>query len=78
MTFLDTEELSQYGDNGTVSQGLSKQERDDGVSMPILGNVKIFYRAEASLGGQPGNPPRKAETQPNAFIDSDLDGDFPF
>jgi hypothetical protein len=43
--FLDTEETSEYGDNGTVAQSASKEDRDAGKKMPILGNVKVFYKA---------------------------------
>lgn len=47
--FVDTEETSQYGDNGTITQELSKEDRDNGVKLPILGNAKIFWK-----DGQPG------------------------
>ncbi len=45
--FIDLENVSQYGDNGTVTQSVSKEERQAGTKLPILGNVKIFYRDEA-------------------------------
>ncbi len=44
--FIDTQQQSEYGDNGTVSQSTSKEERESGVKMPIAGNVKVFYKAD--------------------------------
>ena len=43
--FIDTEQTGEYGDNGTITQSTSKEERQSGVKMPICGNVKVFYRA---------------------------------
>jgi len=42
--FFDTEKVGEYGDNGTIMQSTSKQEREDGIKMPICGNVRVFYR----------------------------------
>ena len=42
-TFIDTTELDQYDNNGFISQSTNKEERDQGVKTPILGNVKVFY-----------------------------------
>lgn len=52
--FIDTENVSQYGDNGTVIQSMTPGERNDGMRMPILGNAKIFY---TDGGSQPGRQP---------------------
>lgn len=41
--FIDTENVSKYGDNGTISQSTSQEERQNGVKLPIIGNAKIFY-----------------------------------
>lgn len=40
--FIDTENVSDYGDNGTISQSTSQEERKAGTKMPIIGNAKIF------------------------------------
>ena len=45
-TFIDTEKTGDYGDNGTITQSTSKEERQSGVKMPICGNVKVFYKDE--------------------------------
>ena len=39
--FLNDEE-GQYGDNGMITQSVSKEEREAGVKGNILGNVKIL------------------------------------
>ena len=43
-TFINLDEQDQYGQNGFISQDVSKEERDQGVKGPIIGNVKVFYR----------------------------------
>ena len=42
-TFVDTEEKDQYENNGFISQSVDKEEREQGVQTPILGNVKVFF-----------------------------------
>jgi len=42
-TFIDLDNLDQYDNNGFISQSTKKEERDNGVQTPILGNVKVFY-----------------------------------
>lgn len=44
--FLDTEETGQYGDHGTIRQSTKKDEDD----LPIIGNVKVFWKSEQSHG----------------------------
>lgn len=41
--FLDPDNEGQYGDHGFLTQSTSKEERDNNVQMPIVGNGKIFY-----------------------------------
>lgn len=41
--FLDPDNEGQYGDHGFITQSTSKEEREQNVQMPILGNGKIFY-----------------------------------
>ncbi len=57
--FINTEETSQFGDNGPITQELSKEDRDNGVKLPILGNAKIFWKdgqsGQQSQGRQPQN-----------------------
>jgi hypothetical protein len=67
-TFLDTENESQYGDHGFISQSVSKEEREQGIQTPILGNGKIFYNNQ---GGQTyQNKP--AQNQQSQMPDEDI------
>lgn len=56
--FLDTENVSQFGDNGMVTQDVSKEERAQNVRGNILGNAKIFYTADGGQGQQGGYAPQ--------------------
>lgn len=50
--FLDPDSEGQYGDHGFITQSASKEERDNGLQLPILGNGKIFYGLQGLKGGQ--------------------------
>lgn len=52
-TFIDTENEGKFGDHGFISQSLSKEEREQQVQTPILGNVKVFYTGDSSQQQQP-------------------------
>lgn len=41
VVFIDTENTSQYGDHGVITQSKNK---DEDIKLPILGNAKIFWR----------------------------------
>ena len=58
-TFVDLDNPGQYGDHGFISQNVSKQEREQGVKGPILGNAKVFYTEGGQQGGfsQPQQQP---------------------
>lgn len=43
-TFIDTENEGKYGDHGFISQSVDKDEREQGIQTPILGNCKVFYQ----------------------------------
>ena len=42
-TFIDVDEQDQYGNNGMVTQKLSKEAQDAGQKGAILGNSKVFW-----------------------------------
>lgn len=42
-TFIDTDNLDQYDNNGFISQSVTKEERDQNIQTAILGNCKVFY-----------------------------------
>lgn len=46
--FIDLDELDEYGNSGMVTQDVSKEERDNGVKGPILGNTKVFWKDKGS------------------------------
>ena len=67
--FIDTENVGDYGDNGTISQSTSKDERQAGTKLPICGNVKVFYTDGRHT------PPVSQDMATAPVIDSD---DIPF
>ena len=74
--FVDTEETSQFGDNGTITQELSKEDRDNGIKLPILGNAKIFWK-DGQSGQQSKGRPQPQNNQNNGYDDGE-DGFIPF
>ena len=80
--FINTEETSQFGDNGPITQELSKEDRDNGVKLPILGNAKIFWkdgqsgRVNQQSGQQSQGRQQQQNNQNNGY--DDMHGDVPF
>ena len=68
--FIDTDNPSQYGDNGMIAQSVSSEERQQGVKGNVLGNCKVFYTGESAP--QPAPAPQAA---PGGFDDFE---DCPF
>ena len=62
----------QYGNDGMVTQGISKEDREAGKKGAIVGNYKKINRG----GKDPGGPPQKAQTK--AEPDLGIDDDVPF
>ena len=82
-TFIDLDELDQYGNNGFISQSVSKEEREAKVQTPILGNIKVFYNDSASAPHQihPNTPQPQGSPQQTTQtnnINNDFDDDIPF
>ena len=82
-TFIDTENEGQYGDHGFISQSVTKEEREQSVQTPILGNVKVFFNgsgdsAQHASGNR--NQPNPTYEQDNSVkeMESDFDQDLPF
>jgi|DEB0MinimDraft_6_1074348.scaffolds.fasta_scaffold00570_15 hypothetical protein len=44
--FVDTEEQDQFGNHGRIDQSVSKEEKQQGVKGPILGNARVFWKDE--------------------------------
>ena len=67
--FIDLDEQDEYGNNGMVTQNVTKEEREAKVLGPILGNAKVFYRDE----GQQQAKPRQAPAKQAPAYDDDFD-----
>ncbi len=74
-TFIDPDQQDQYGNNGVISQSVTKEERNAGVKTPILGNTKVFYG-----GGQPQPPAQQPPQSAPASrpFEDEFDDDIPF
>ena len=67
--FINLDEEDQYGNNGMVTQGLTKEARDAGEKGAILGNGKIFWREDSAPKPQASAP---------SFSASEIAEDTPF
>lgn len=54
--FVDVDEADQYGNNGMITQAVSKDERAAGEKGAILGNCKVFWRDQAQEQAQQAAP----------------------
>lgn len=54
-TFIDLDNLDQYGNNGFITQSTTKEEREQKVQLPILGNAKIYYKEGQQQQSAQGN-----------------------
>tara|TARA_R110002096_G_scaffold53218_1_gene138451 strand:+ start:330 stop:746 length:417 start_codon:yes stop_codon:yes gene_type:complete len=59
--FLDPDNEGQYGDHGFCTQSTSKEERDNQLQMPILGNGKIFYGLQELKAANTNQPPAQQQ-----------------
>lgn len=75
-TFIDTDNIDQYGNNGFISH---KKNQDEQNNTPILGNVKVFWsdsqqeqkqQAPAQQGYQNQQQAQKVSPQEPNFDDS--------
>ena len=71
-TLIDLDNKDQYENNGFISQSVTKEEREQGVQTPILGNCKVVWKEEQhkdnGFSPRPGHQPEQA----------DMDDDIPF
>ena len=83
-TFIDLDQKDQYGNNGFITESVSKEEREQGVQGTILGNVKVFYNDSQKAQQAPQQPvqqnyqqPAQMQPQTAPHVD-DFDDDIPF
>ena len=78
-SFIDLDQLDQYSNSGMVTQDVTKEEKDQGVKGPILGNCKVFWsdnRAQPQGGfNQPAQQPAP-NSAPQGF--DDFSDEIPF
>ena len=63
--FIDLDQLDQYGNSGMITQDVKKEEKDQGVKGPILGNCKVFW-SENGQAPQQGMQTNNLNQQPMA------------
>jgi hypothetical protein len=78
-TFIDIDNKDQYDNNGFIAQNVSKEEKEQGVKGPILGNCKVFYNDSQTQQPQQ-NQGRQSPQLPQGQTPSDDfdDTDIPF
>ena len=74
--FIDVDNKGEYGDNGMVTQGITKEERENGIKGQILGNATVFWKGESDNTQQPA-PQQQPQQSPEEF-NNDFDNDVPF
>lgn len=77
-TFIDINNEDQYGHNGFVKQSISKEDRDRGVDVPILGNVDVFYNDSQQTQQSPSYNQPVQHQAPQGKNPDDFDDDIPF
>lgn len=72
--FIDLDEDDQYGNNGMITQAVSKEERASGVKGNILGNTRKFWGDYESANTQQAAPVKSAPviSQPPMNFDDDI------
>ena len=72
-----------YGNNGFITQSQSKEERESGEKLPILGNFKLpmanTTKVQTEINPKANVVATKAtQPQPSAWVNEDADDDLPF
>lgn len=64
--FLDLDQVDEFGKSGFVTQSITKEERQAGVKLPILGNYTIFYREDMGNAPQGNHQASRPPAPPQA------------
>ena len=71
-SFIDLDNVSEFGDSGMITQDLGKERNQSGEKGAILGNSKVFWKGEgAGKGGGPYTQGNGGSQQSSSFDDSD-------
>ena len=78
-TVIDTDGVGNYGDHGIINHRTTKEEREQKVQMPILGNARIYF-STLDDSNKPATPsePSVSSAAPGATIGGDIDDGVPF
>ena len=77
-TLIDLDNKDQYENNGFISQSVTKEERDQGVQTPILGNCKVVWKEDQQNSGssqQPARPENNGFTPRPGSLQQEPDDD---
>lgn len=75
LVLVPRREVGQYGDTHLVKQGVTKEEREAGVEMPILGNATERGTPKPAQAPAAKPPPKPAA---DARKPAELEEDVPF
>jgi len=66
-TFIDTEEVDKFDNNGFISHKQTKEEREAKTKTTIVGNCKVFYKegAQQSYDNNQARKPAPRQNQNN-------------
>lgn len=63
----------QYGNDGFVTQSATKEEREQGIKMPILGNWReLGQKPQAKPAPKPATKPKATEPDDENPVDDDV------
>ena len=75
--FVDLTNADQYGNNGMITQSVSKEEKESGVQGAILGNCKVFWQDGSAQPRQVSARQAHSAPQQGPGFDN-FDDDIPF
>jgi len=74
-TFIDTDNVDQYDNNGFIAHKKTKEESEQKLNTPILGNCKVFYNDSQSQQQQaPQQQQRAPQGQPMNYEQGQTQG----
>ena len=67
-TFIDLDNQDKYDQNGFVTEQQTKEEREDKIQLPIIGNVKVFWKEEQQSQPDQGQGTNQQEPDDDSQI----------